>query len=160
MSRISPHDSKLKTHLRITKLSWPATFASVFDVTHAHRCDEVIDGICSKGRRIPMRYEKAVDGSNHFPSRLQAVSKMVIVSNNMLALPDESAAQYNRMLALNFTQRFLGKEDTGLSEKLRRELPGTLLWAIQGYDRLRARGRSPSQCVDCFLSTDSRKAVL
>jgi phage/plasmid-associated DNA primase len=58
-----------------------------------------------------------------------------------MALPDESAALYNRMLLLRFTNSFLGKEDTELDAKLLAELPGILLWAIEGYKRLRAEGR-------------------
>ena len=41
---------------------------------------------------------------------------------------------------LRLTNTFLGKEDTQLTEKLRGELPGILLWAIAGWQRLRERG--------------------
>jgi putative DNA primase/helicase len=67
--------------------------------------------------------------------------KVVIASNKMIALPDESAALYNRMLVLRFVNSFLGKEDKQLDDKLRAELPGVLLWAIEGFRRLRDQGR-------------------
>ncbi len=67
--------------------------------------------------------------------------KVVIASNKMIPLPDESAALYNRMLVLRFTQSFLGKEDKKLDDKLLAELPGVLLWAIEGFRRLRDQGR-------------------
>ena len=43
-------------------------------------------------------------------------------------------------------------EDTGLFDRLRRELPGILLWAIAGWKRLRLRGRffSPRRAASCW----------
>lgn len=67
--------------------------------------------------------------------------KVVVTSNNMIGLPDESAALYKRMLVLRFTNSFYGREDIKLEEKLRSELPGVLLWAINGYNRLSKAGR-------------------
>jgi putative DNA primase/helicase len=74
-------------------------------------------------------------------------AKIVISTNKMIALPDESAALYSRMLVLRFTRSFYGCEDTKLDETLAQELPGVLLWAIDGYRRLRENGQfteSPS----------------
>jgi len=42
---------------------------------------------------------------------------------------------------LRLTRSFFGKEDPGLTDKLLAELPGILLWALQGWLRLRERGR-------------------
>ena len=42
---------------------------------------------------------------------------------------------------IGHTQSFFGREDPGLMDKLLRELPGILLWAVQGWQRLRERGR-------------------
>jgi putative DNA primase/helicase len=64
-------------------------------------------------------------------------AKIVVASNNMIALSDESAAFYNRMLTLKFTKTFLGREDLDLDNKLNAELSGILLWAIEGFRRLR-----------------------
>ncbi|MBV8318066.1 MAG: hypothetical protein JOZ53_24240, partial [Planctomycetaceae bacterium] len=44
-------------------------------------------------------------------------------------------------LILRLTQEFLGREDRGLFDALRAELPGILLWAVHGWVRLRARGK-------------------
>ena len=43
------------------------------------------------------------------------------------------------MLLLRLTQSWYGKEDPALFERLSRELPGILLWAIEGWQRLRER---------------------
>lgn len=68
-------------------------------------------------------------------------AKIVVASNSMITLPDESAALYNRMLVLKFTKTWLGREDTGLDDKLCAELSGVLLWSIEGFKRLREQGR-------------------
>jgi putative DNA primase/helicase len=43
------------------------------------------------------------------------------------------------MLVLRLTKSFFGEEDPGLTARLLDELPGILLWAIEGWDRLRER---------------------
>jgi len=45
------------------------------------------------------------------------------------------------MIYVKFEQSFYGREDTGLTEKLLGELPGILNWALEGLERLCARGR-------------------
>ena len=47
------------------------------------------------------------------------------------------------MILLRLTQSFTA-EDHDLTTKLRGELPGILLWAIAGWQRLRERGSSSS----------------
>ena len=44
-------------------------------------------------------------------------------------------------MVLRHTRSWLGHEDLGLYDRLLRELPGILLWALAGLKRLRARGR-------------------
>ncbi len=45
------------------------------------------------------------------------------------------------MIVLRQTRSWYGQEDTGLTDRLLGELPGILLWAIAGWQRLRERGR-------------------
>jgi putative DNA primase/helicase len=47
----------------------------------------------------------------------------------------------NRLIVLEMTESFLGREDPTLKERLLAELPGILLWALAGYRRLLDRGR-------------------
>lgn len=68
-------------------------------------------------------------------------TRITIMSNEILRLGDASGALVGRMLALNFSQTFYGREDTQLEEKLRKELPGILNWALVGKRRLAERGR-------------------
>ncbi len=53
---------------------------------------------------------------------------------------DASTAVISRFIVLQLSNSFYGKEDTFLTEKLLTELPGILNWAIEGYQRLSARG--------------------
>ncbi len=68
-------------------------------------------------------------------------TRIVILSNELPKLSDASGALVNRMILLRFVKSFLGKEDPRLTDKLAGELPGILLWALDGLDRLRERGR-------------------
>ncbi|MGC8643090.1 MAG: DNA primase family protein, partial [Isosphaeraceae bacterium] len=67
-------------------------------------------------------------------------TRFVLISNELPRLRDASGALASRLILLRFTRSFYGREDVGLCERLSRELPGILLWAIAGWRRLRARG--------------------
>jgi putative DNA primase/helicase len=59
----------------------------------------------------------------------------------MPKMDDASGALVSRMLLLPLTSTFLGREDLTLTDRLLTELPGILLWAREGWLRLRQRGR-------------------
>lgn len=83
--------------------------------------------------RIERKYEQAQD------IRLRA--KIVIAANQMPKLVDLRSSIINRMLLFRFTESFAGREDLGLDERLRAEMPGILNWAIRGLEDLKAAGR-------------------
>ncbi|MFI0144379.1 phage/plasmid primase, P4 family [Streptomyces globisporus] len=68
-------------------------------------------------------------------------SRFMILSNELPSFADASGAIASRLVILTLTQSFYGKEDTELEGRLLAELPGILLWALDGLDRLSARGR-------------------
>jgi putative DNA primase/helicase len=68
-------------------------------------------------------------------------TRLMILSNEIPRLADSSEALASRMVVLRLTKSFLGLEDLDLTAKLQTELPGILLWAIEGWRRLRERGR-------------------
>ena len=68
-------------------------------------------------------------------------TRFVILTNELPKFRDASAAIANRMLILQMTESFRHKEDRALGHKLRAELPGILLWALKGLDRLNHNGR-------------------
>jgi putative DNA primase/helicase len=67
-------------------------------------------------------------------------TRFVLISNELPRLRDASGALASRLILLRFTRSFYGREDVELGDRLTRELPGILLWAIAGWKRLRTRG--------------------
>jgi putative DNA primase/helicase len=68
-------------------------------------------------------------------------TRFVILSNELPKFRDSSGAIATRLLILQMTESFLGREDHELFDKLRDELGGILNWSLEGLDRLTRRGR-------------------
>ena len=75
------------------------------------------------------------------PITCKLPTRLMILSNELPRLGDSSGALAGRMIILRLTKSFYGHEDQDLTKKLLAELPGILLWAIEGWRRLRDRGR-------------------
>lgn len=71
---------------------------------------------------------------------LKLDTRFVFMTNEMPRITDASGALASRFLILQFTESFYGKEDTNLTGRLAVELPGIVLWAIEGLARLREQG--------------------
>jgi putative DNA primase/helicase len=67
--------------------------------------------------------------------------RIVFISNEPPSLNDPSGALAARWRVLQMHQSFVGREDRGLDAALEREMPGILLWAIQGARKLKDLGR-------------------
>jgi putative DNA primase/helicase len=65
----------------------------------------------------------------------------MVLSNELPRLADASGALASRFIILVMSRSYYGHEDTGLTDKLLNELPGILNWALDGAERLLARGR-------------------
>jgi P4 family phage/plasmid primase-like protien len=77
----------------------------------------------------------------NLPSRtLRLGTRFVLLTNELPRINDASGAMASRFVILTMTQSFFGREDPGLTARLLRELPGVLLWAVEGWHRLQARG--------------------
>jgi putative DNA primase/helicase len=77
----------------------------------------------------------------HLPSvTMKLPVRFIFFTNELPRLHDASAALAGRFLTLRLTRSFYGHEDRQLTEKLAAELPGILLWALQGWMRLHERG--------------------
>ena len=77
--------------------------------------------------------------------------RFMFLTNELPRFNDASTALAGRFLILRLTQSFYGKENTGLTDALLAELPGILLWAIDGWHKLRSRGRflEPESSQSC-----------
>jgi len=70
----------------------------------------------------------------------QLATRFLLLTNELPRFTDASATLPSRFVILKFTKSFFGREDHGLTEKLKAELPGILNWSIDGYKRLNDRG--------------------
>lgn len=66
--------------------------------------------------------------------------RIAIVTNELPRIGDSSGALASRFLVVETRRSFLGREDLGLEERLRSELPGILLWSLEGWRDLSSSG--------------------
>ena len=85
--------------------------------------------------------------SGYLPTRI------IMYSNEIPALTENSGALSGRMVFLRLTKSFYGKEDVNLTENLRKELSGIFNWAMEGNNRRLERGGQ-------FIQTKSGKEML
>ena len=71
--------------------------------------------------------------SGYLPTRI------IVYSNEMLQLAENSNALTGRMLVLTMEHSFYGKEDVTLADRLIEELAGIFNWALEGHKRRTAR---------------------
>jgi putative DNA primase/helicase len=69
--------------------------------------------------------------------RLQ--TRFLVLTNEVPRLADSSGALASRFVTLILRNSFYGREDHKLTDKLLTEMPGILLWALAGWDRLAKR---------------------
>ena len=81
-------------------------------------------------------------------------TRIMILSNELPSFGDSSGVIVHRLITLSLTRSFLGREDVELTEKLTRELPGILNWALAGLDRLNAAGRftEPAASLEAVMT--------
>ncbi len=82
-----------------------------------------------------------VDRKHREPLTGQLPIRFAILTNELPRFEDSSGAMAGRLLLLPMHVSFFGREDVDLTNKLLAELPSILLWAIEGWRRLRVRGR-------------------
>jgi putative DNA primase/helicase len=81
-------------------------------------------------------------------------TRFLVISNELPRFGDASGAIANRFIVLTMSQSWLGREDTALTDKLVKELPGIFSWALDGLAALAARNRftEPQSSVDAVLA--------
>ena len=79
-------------------------------------------------------------------------TRFVFLTNELPRLNDASTALAGRFLVLRLVTSFYDREDPRLTERLLTELPGILLWALEGWRRLAQRGRfvQPESATDAI----------
>lgn len=125
---------------------WPLLGKSVAIISDARlsgRADQAI--IVERILSIAGEDCQTIDRKNLPPVTAKLPTRFVIVTNELPRLSDASGALVSRMLLLRTTNSFYGHEDHELTDRLLSELPGILVWAIQGWQRLQERGRSSNR---------------
>lgn len=120
---------------------WPLlgkTAAIVSDARLSGRADGSI--ITERLLSISGEDAQTIDRKNLEPVTTKLLTRFTIASNELPRLSDTSGALAGRMLVLRMQESFFGREDHDLTEALLTERPGILLWAIEGWRRLRERG--------------------
>jgi putative DNA primase/helicase len=121
---------------------WPLldkTVAIISDARLSGRSDVAV--IVERLLSISGEDAQTVDRKNMRPVTAKLPTRFVILTNELPKLNDPSGALVGRMMLLRQTVSWYGKEDPHLTETLLGELPSILLWAIEGWQRLRRRGR-------------------
>ena len=120
-------------------------------------CQETDDG-----RRLDVAAVKRLTGGDTIRARKMrqdfiefAPSHLpFLITNHLPKVPADDPALWARLLVVPFDQSFLGREDRGLEDRLRDELPAVLAWAVAGWDDYRQRGRlDPPAAVSEATST-------
>jgi putative DNA primase/helicase len=83
---------------------------------------------------------QTIDRKNLPPITLKLSTRLVIATNEIPLLKDVSGALPSRLIILPMTRTFFGHEDRKLKSALLPEIPGILIWALEGLRRLRIRG--------------------
>jgi putative DNA primase/helicase len=120
---------------------WPLlgkTAAIISDARLSGRSDQAV--IVERLLSISGEDALTIDRKNLEPVTTRLLTRFSIISNELPKLNDASGALAGRFVVLRLTESFYLREDTGLTDKLLAEKSGILLWAIEGWRRLRERG--------------------
>jgi putative DNA primase/helicase len=133
---------------------WPwigKQLAIISDARLSGRSDQAI--ITERLLAISGEDGVTIDRKNLEPLTTKLPTRIMVISNELPRLTDASGALANRFLVLKLSNSYLGREDTGLLDRLLPELPAILNWALAGLARLRARGHfaPPAAADDAVL---------
>jgi putative DNA primase/helicase len=124
--------------------------ATITDARLSGRADiaQIVERLLSisgeDGQTIDRKFKPAVT--------VKLPTRFTLISNELPRFTEMSGALAGRMIILRLTRSFYGKEDLDLLRRLMLELPGILLWAIEGWKRLHTRGY--------FVQPESGKAMV
>jgi len=136
-NRVSPSLASLGTQFGLQPLIGKR-LAMISDARLSGRADQ--QPIVENLLRISGEDTITIDRKNMTAWSGKMAIRFVLASNELPAFSDASAALANRFLPFKFSTSFLGKEDHGLTARLLNELPGIVIWALDGLARLNQRG--------------------
>lgn len=98
-------------------------------------------GVVEKLLSITGEDSMRVDRKNRQPWNGRIPARLVMFSNHIPVFGDASGALQGRFINFRWVKSWFGSEDHGLEEKLLKELPGILNWALDGLERLDRNGK-------------------
>jgi putative DNA primase/helicase len=109
----------------------------------------------NEGARLNEARIKALTGGDPITARFlygenftfHAQGKVFLAVNHLPVVDDLSHGFWRRVRLLPFLRTFTTDADPHLEEKLRRELPGILAWAVRGCRAWQERGLTPPHAV-------------
>lgn len=115
------------------------TLAVVADARLSNRTDSAV--IVERLLSISGQDLQTVDRKHLSSVSVRLSTRFVISTNELPRFMDASGALTSRLLLLRMERSWINQEDIGLKNRLLHELPMILLWALEGWHRLRGRGR-------------------
>ncbi|RKY06451.1 MAG: hypothetical protein DRP56_07395, partial [Planctomycetota bacterium] len=104
--------------------------------------------------------EDAIDVNRKYKDPLagvRLVCRIMMLANSLQRLTDPTGTISDRFIFLETTQSFYGREDHNLHKRLMNERPGILNWALEGWFRLKTRGRLFEPDCSIRVRTESRQ---
>jgi putative DNA primase/helicase len=130
------------------------TLAIISDARLSGRTDQSV--ITERLLAISGEDTLTIDRKNLVPLTLRLTARVMVLTNELPRLSDASGALASRFLILRLTRSFYDAEDIELEGRLMPELPGILLWAIEGWKRLQGKGQFtiPASSADAVQELD------
>ncbi len=133
----SPTLSSLSTNFGVSPLIG-RRLAVISDARLSGKADQAV--IAERLLAITGEDAQTVDRKFREPWTGKLETRFLILTNELPRLTDASGALASRFIILKMQRSFYGSEDRGLLGKVTQDLPGILLWAIEGLQRLQQRG--------------------
>lgn len=137
-NKVSPSMSSLGTQFGLQPLIGMRV-AMISDARLSHKADQA--AITENMLRISGEDTVSIERKYKETWSGKLPTKFLMASNEPPQFNDASAAISSRMIVFQFTRSFYGQEDFTLTDRLSAELPGILMWALDGLQRMRKRGR-------------------
>lgn len=134
----APTMNSLTTNFGLSPLVGKSV-AIISDARLSGRTDQAI--VVERILSITGEDMQTIDRKYRSPITCKLPTRFVVLTNELPRLNDASGAIVSRMILLQTRQSWLGKEDRKLESKLVAELPGIMLWAVAGWQRLRQQER-------------------
>jgi putative DNA primase/helicase len=126
------------------------------DLARLHRARVALAAESGEGRRLDEVTIKLVTGGDTIAARFlyaehfeyRPMFKVWLTTNHRPRVDGDDDAMWARLRLIPFEVSFRGREDRGLVDKLARELPGILAWAVQGCLEWQRDGLGTAKAVD------------